>query len=85
MQEAEAIGLNEGLEMALYIKEMWDEIGSVKGVRVVPKTDSRTLEKPIKVGTGKSSRRLRINIAYIKMLKLEEIDEIARVPGKERW
>ena len=33
--------------MALYIKEMWDEIVSGEGVRAIAKTDSKMLEKTI--------------------------------------
>ena len=36
--EVEAISLNEGLEMALYIEEMWNEKRNLKGVRVIVKT-----------------------------------------------
>ena len=69
--EAEAISLNEGLEMVLYIKETWDEIISEKGVRVIAKTDIKTLERAIKAAKGVSSRRLRVDIALIKEMLMK--------------
>ena len=43
--EMEAISLNERLKMALYIQEMWEELGNGTSIGVVGKKDSRTLEK----------------------------------------
>ena len=44
---------------------------------MIVKTGSRTLERAIKVVTGVSSWRLRINVACIKeMLKSRKIDEV---------
>ena len=56
--EAEAISLNEGLEMAIYIREMWKELSGGEEVKIVGKTDSRTLERAIHSNMGVSSRKM---------------------------
>ena len=45
--EAETIHLNEGLEMAVYVREMWEELSGGEEIKVIGKTDSRMLEKAI--------------------------------------
>ena len=83
--EAEAIGLNEGLEMALYVEEIWRELSGGGRIKIKGKTDSRTLERAIKSSTNVSSKRLRIDLARIKeMVRGEEIEEIEWVAGSEQ-
>ena len=63
--EAEAIGLGEALEMAVFLWEIWREMSGDE-VTEVGKIDSKTLERAIGTTTGVSNRRLRIDQATIK-------------------
>ena len=46
--EAEALGMGDGMEMAIYINELWMELTGEGKMNVVVKTDSKTLERAIK-------------------------------------
>ena len=82
--EAEAVGLGEALEVALYLKEIWREL-SGKEVTVPGKTDSRTLERAIASAMGVSNRRLRKDIVAVKeMVERGEIERIEWIGSKQQ-
>ena len=73
--EAEAIGLGEALEMAVFLQEIWREMSGDE-ITIVGKIDSKTLERAIGSTMGVSNRRLRIDLAIIK-----EALEVGEVVG----
>ena len=81
--EAEALALTEGAEWAMYLNEILKEtIG--KGLRIVIRTDSQTLEKALKSATGVKNRRLRIDLAAVReMISRKEI-EVDWIEDKEQ-
>jgi len=77
--EAEALALLEGLENALYLREILAEILSCKkdDIPIKAYVDSRNVNEAIHSTKLIVEKRLRIDIANIKqMLKEREIDEI---------
>ena len=83
--EAEALGLGEAAEAAIYLSRLWGEITGNYDTKVVIKTDSKILERGIKSTSGVRSRRLRIDIAAIKeMVERGEIAAIEWVGTKDQ-
>ena len=74
VMDAEALGVNEAAEMAIYLKELLTETIGGNKQDILVKTDNLTLEDGLKSSTGVKSRRLRIDIAAIKeMIARNEI------------
>lgn len=82
--EAEALGLGEAAEGAIFLGEIWREIMG-EGIPIEIKTDSRTLEKALKTTSGVFSRRLRIDIAAIKeMMEKGEIRTVVWISSGDQ-
>lgn len=80
--EAEALALADGLESAIYIREILKEI-NLQEIPIVGNTDSKTLERAIKTTSGVLNRRLRIDIAALKeMLRANIFSEVQWVSTK---
>ena len=83
--DAEALGLGEAAEAAIYLNKLWKEITGSEEIPVIIKTDSKTLERAIQSTSGVKSRRLRIDIAAIKeMIERGEIQQIEWVKTNEQ-
>ena len=83
--EAEALGMGDGMEMAVYINELWMELTGEGKMNVVVKTDSKTLERAIKSSNGVVSRRLRIDIAALRqMIERKELNTVEWVCSGEQ-
>lgn len=71
----ETMSVIEGTEWAEYLKYLWEEINGVKTeddrIRIVVKTDCRSLKENIRSETGVKNRMLRIDLLNLKS-KFEE-------------
>ena len=68
--------------MSIYIREMWKELSGGVEIKIVGKTDIRTLEKSIHSNTGVSNRKMRIDITRIKeIINTKEVEEIQWMDG----
>ena len=82
--KAEAIGLEEALEVAVFLQEIWREMSGDE-VTVVGKIDNKTLERAIGLTMGVSNRRLRIDLATIKeALEVGEVAEILWIESEKQ-
>ena len=63
--EEEAISLGESLEMTVFLKEVWRGI-SGEMVKIVGRTDSKTLERAIVSNTVVCNRREAIKEGYVR-------------------
>jgi hypothetical protein len=63
--EAETLALMEGIEMAMYLQHVWEEVMDEK-LKIVIRTDSRTLSQAVTSTSNVLSRKLMINLASIR-------------------
>ena len=83
--EAEALSVGEAIGGVVYLNSLWEEIVEERKLKVFVKTDSRTLMTAIKSSTGKSSKRLKIDIAAVReTIEPGEISEVQWVQGKHQ-
>lgn len=83
--EAEALGVGEAAEAAIYLKKIWQEITMEQELPILIKTDSRTLERAVKSTSLVLSRRLRIDIAALREMIVErEIESLEWISSKDQ-
>jgi len=83
---AETLSIVEGVEWAEYVKKLWEEIhGEDERLKIVVKTDCKSLQEAINSVNGVKNRMLRIELANVKE-KLEEkvIDRVEWIKSDEQ-
>jgi ribonuclease HI len=74
--KAETLAVVEGIETAILLKRIWKEL-TTEEVKIIVRTDSKTLSKAIYSTSGVNNKRLRIDIAVIKeALEKKEVEKI---------
>jgi len=87
--EAEAVGLIEGLENGMFLKQCWKELGGDKDrageIKIVGKTDSKTLYNAIYSETKVVGKGLRIDVAWLKeVVKEGRVERVEWVSTKDQ-
>ena len=85
---AETFSVAEAVEWGEYIKHLWEELNNTEcenEVKIVIKTDCKSLEEALKSANGVKSRMVRIELASIKN-RIEEgiIENIGWINSKDQ-
>jgi hypothetical protein len=82
--EAETLALMGGIEMAMSLQHVWEEVMGEK-IKIMVRTDSKTLSQAVTSTSNVLSRKLMINMASIrKQLEKGEVDGIEWVSTKDQ-
>jgi hypothetical protein len=82
--EAETLALMGGIEMAMSLQHVWEEVMGEKW-KIMVRTDSKTSSQAVTSTSNLLSRKLRINLASIReQLEKGEVDGIKWVSTKDQ-